>query len=115
MSNGFWQIMDLMILVAGFYGLYAAWALRYQGKITKLFLTMNDTDISTCKDLSGFSNMMSPKLGTLSMVMLAYGAVAMLNFYVIDIHTLYWVMLFAFLGVLIWYAMQVKKALNQYF
>ena len=37
-SNGFWQAVDLMILLVGVYGLYAAWVLKNKGKIIKLFL-----------------------------------------------------------------------------
>lgn len=114
-SNGFWQAVDLMILLVGVYGLYAAWVLKNKGKIIKLFLTFKDTDVNTCKDLQGFANEMSPKLGTFSGTLLAYGMVSVLNYYVIDIHTLYWMMMVVFLIVLFWYGMAIKKALNQYF
>lgn len=114
-SGGFWQAMDLMILLVGVYGLYAAWVLKNKGKIIKLFLTFKDTNIEACKDLQGFANEMSPKLSTLSATLLAYGIISVLNYYVIDIHTLYFVMMAVFLVVLFWYGMAIKKALNQYF
>ncbi len=114
-TSGFWQFMDLAILAVGVYGLYAAWVLKNQGKIVKLFLTFKETDIGACKDLQGFANCMSSKLSTCAGVMLLYGVISILNFYVIDIHTLYWIMMLVFLVVLFWYGMEVKKALNQYF
>lgn len=52
-TSGFWQFMDLAILAVGVYGLYAAWVLKNQGKIVKLFLTFKETDIGACKDLQG--------------------------------------------------------------
>lgn len=114
-SSGFWQFMDLIILAAGVYGLYAAWVLKKKGQIIKLFLLMKDKNPGDCKDLQGFANCMSPKLRTCAGVMLIYGLIAVLNFYVIDIHTLYWVMVLVFLVVLFWYGLQLKKAVEQYF
>ena len=48
-TSGFWQFMDLAILAVGVYGLYAAWVLKNQGKIVKLFLT--SAPVKTCRDL----------------------------------------------------------------
>lgn len=73
-----WNITDLIVLGAGFYALYAAYVLRTQGKIVKTFLVFKDTDVSSCKDLQGYANLMSPKLMVLGGVMVAYGAVSLL-------------------------------------
>ena len=47
--------------------------------------------------------------------MVAYGAVSVLNTYVVPIETLFWVMFVGFLVVLIWYSFAVKKAMKIYF
>ena len=60
-----WNITDLIVLGAGFYALYAAYVLRTQGKIIKTFLVFKDTDVSSCKDLQGYANLMSPKPPTM--------------------------------------------------
>ena len=90
-----WNITDLIVLGAGFYALYAAYVLRTQGKIVKTFLVFKDTDVSSCKDLQGYANLMSPKLMVLGGVMVAF--------------------IILFLAVLFWYGYEVSRAMKKYF
>ncbi len=113
--DGIFNLIDIMILGFGFYALYSAYVLKTEGKIIATFLVFKDTDVGSCKDLQGYANFMSPKLGFLGGVMVAYGAVSLLNTYVVDIETLFWVMFIAFLVVLVWYSFAVKKAMKIYF
>lgn len=114
-TNDLWELMDLLILACGIYALYGAWVLKNEGRIIKTFLVFKDTDVNSCKDLQSYANLMSPKLGTLGAVMVVYGVISMLNAYVVDIHTLYVAIMIIFVLVLIWYGMEVKKAMNKYF
>lgn len=110
-----WNITDLIVLGAGFYALYAAYVLRTQGKIVKKFLVFKDTDVSSCKDLQGYANLMSPKLMVLGGVMVAYGAVSLFNTYVASITGLYIAFIILFLAVLFWYGYEVSRAMKKYF
>ena len=110
-----WNITDLIVLGAGFYALYAAYVLRTQGKIIKTFLVFKDTDVSSCKDLQGYANLMSPKLMVLGGVMVAYGAVSLFNTYVASIKELYVAFIILFLAVLFWYGYEVSRAMKKYF
>ena len=101
-----WNITDLIVLGAGFYALYAAYVLRTQGKIVKTFLVFKDTDVSSCKDLQGYANLMSPKLMVLGGVMVAYVA---------SITGLYIAFIILFLAVLFWYGYEVSRAMKKYF
>lgn len=114
-TDALWELMDLIVLACGVYALYGAWALKSRGKIIKTFLVFKDTDVNSCRDLQAYADLMSPKLGTLGLVMVLYGVIAVLNAHVLDIHTLYMVFTVIFVLVLIWYGIEVKKAMNRYF
>lgn len=109
------SFVDMLVLMCGIYAIYGAYVLRRDGRIIRTFLVFKETDLNSCKDLQGYANYMSPKLMTLGGVMAAYGAVSMVNTYVVQINTLFFVMMAAFLAVLVWYGMEVKKAMKKYF
>ncbi|MBR5510175.1 MAG: hypothetical protein IKV59_09000 [Lachnospiraceae bacterium] len=113
--DGYFNLLDWIVMGFGVYALYAAWILKREGKITKTFLVFKDTNMNRCKDLQGYANFMSPKLWTLGVVMIVYSAVSLLNTHVVEIMSLFWVMMAALLAVLAWYAMEAKKALKRYF
>lgn len=114
-TTAMFEMMDVIVLVFGFYALYAAWVLKTEGKIIKTFLVFKDTDVDSCKDLAAYAGRMSPKLGALGTAMVVYGAVAVLNVHVVPVPTLYRVMLAVFILVLVWYAVEVKRAMKEYF
>lgn len=113
--DGYFNLLDWIVMGFGAYALYAAWILRREGKIIKTFLVFKDTEVNRCKDLQGYANFMSPKLWTLGVVMIVYAAVSLLNTHVVEIMSLFWVMMAALIVVLVWYAMEAKKALKRYF
>ena len=113
--DGFSELIDLLILGCGFYALYAGWVLQKKGEIIKTFLVFKDINVNKCKDIEGYAQIMAPKLYTLGGVIVAYGVVALLNAYVLDINGLFLVMMVIFVLVLIWYGMEVKKAADKYF
>ena len=108
--NDAWSIMDIVVMVCGVYALYAAYVLKTKGKIIKTFLVFKETDVNTCKDLGAYAASMAPKLSTLAGVMILYGVVSLINTYVISIMSLYWVMMVALIGTLIWYGIQTRNA-----
>ena len=113
--NDAWSIMDIVILVCGVYALYAAYVLKTKGKIIKTFLVFKETDVNTCKDLGAYAASIAPKLSTLAGVMILYGVVSLINTYVVSIMSLYWVMMVALIGTLIWYGIQTRNATKKYF
>ncbi|MDO4261968.1 MAG: hypothetical protein Q4C82_07805 [Eubacteriales bacterium] len=113
--NDMWSFIDILILGCGVYALYAAYVLKTQGKVIKTFLVFKDTNVADCKDLAAYAHMMSPRLSALGGVMIAYGAVAVINNYMVDVTGLYLAMLVVFILTLIWYGMQTRKAMKIYF
>ncbi len=115
MGGDIFAIFDFMILLAGFYALYAAYVLRRDGKVTEAFLLNREMRPEACKDLQGYANYMGPKLNTLGAALIAYGVIALLNDFVVDISGLFFAMIVGFLIVLVWYGMAAKKALKMFF
>ena len=113
--DGIFNMLDVLVLGFGFYAMYSAFVLQREGRIFRTFLIQKDTDPDSCRDLQGYANYMSPRLWTLGGVMVAYSAISLINTYVVEINTLFWLMMAAFLAVLAWYAMEVKKAAKKYF
>ena len=113
--DGIFNLIDIIVLGYGVYALYSAYVLKNEGKIIRTFLVFKETRVEDCKDLQGYANFMSPKLWTLGGCMVAYGVVSVLNTYVVDIESLFWLVFVGFLVVLVWYAVQVKKAMQIYF
>lgn len=113
--DGIFNLIDLLVLGFGFYAMYSAFVLRQEGKIIRTFLVFKDTDLTSCRDLQGYANCMSPKLWTLGIVMVVYSGISLVNTYVVKIETLFWVMMAVFLLVLFWYGLEVKKAMKKYF
>lgn len=112
--NSFFSFVDIIVFGGGFYALYAAWMLKREGKINQTLMLFKDTDINACKDLQGFANYMAPKLSALGAAMIVYGGISMLDTYVLDIDTLFFVVLGIFFLVLIWYAFACRRALSRY-
>ena len=113
--DGFFSILDWVVLAFGAYALYAAWVLKREGRIIETFLVFKDTDVKKCKDIQGYARYMSPKLWTVGLVMIAYAGISLINTYVITVSSLFWVMMAVFLVSLVWYGMEAKKAMKMYF
>lgn len=113
--DGYFSILDWVVLAFGVYALYAAWILKREGKIVKTFLVFKDSEGKRCKDIQGFAAHMSPKLWALGIVMIAYSGISLINTYVMTVSSLVWVMMAVFLAALLWYGMEVKKAMKIYF
>ena len=115
MDNSVFSMVDILVLGCGIYALYSAFVLQREGKIIRTFLVLKDTDLDSCRDLQGYANYMSPKLQLLGIVMILNGVVSLLNTYVVEIRNLFWIMMGVFLIVLIWYGMQARKAMKNFF
>ncbi|MCD8248902.1 MAG: hypothetical protein LUC60_03465 [Lachnospiraceae bacterium] len=110
-----WSFMDILILACGVYALYSAYVLKAQGKIVQTFLLAKDTKPESCKDLPAYASEMSPRLSAMGGVMVAYGVVSLINTYLVEVNSLYWVLMIVMFGCLVWYAIMAKRASAKYF
>ncbi|MCD8364066.1 MAG: hypothetical protein LUC98_14135 [Lachnospiraceae bacterium] len=113
--DSIWSFMDILILACGVYALYSAYILKTQGKIIQTFLLARDTKPEDCKDLPGYASAMSPKLYVMGGVMVAYGVISLINTYMVEVNSLYWVFMIVMFGCLVWYAIAAKRASEKYF
>lgn len=113
--DGLFNLIDIIIFACGFYALYSAYVLQRDGKIIRTFLVFKDTKVEDCTDLQGYANFMGPRLWTLGIIMILYGAASLINTYVVNIGTLFGIMMVLFLISLFWYSMEVKKAMARFF
>ena len=113
--DNIFNLIDIAVLCFGIYAMYCAYVLQAKGKIIPTFLLSKDVVPASCKDVEGFARLMGPKLQTLGGVMIVYGGIALLNAYVMDVSSLFLLMLAVFFAVLVWYGIEIKKALKRYF
>ena len=115
MGNDLFVLMDLLIPVFGLYALYAAYELKKEGKIVETFLLYKGAKAEQCRDLEGYADYMAPRLRMLGGVLIAYGAVALLNDFFVKITGLFLLMIAVFVAALIAYGLAAKKAMQIYF
>ncbi|MCC8139156.1 MAG: hypothetical protein LIO67_02465 [Lachnospiraceae bacterium] len=113
--DSMWSFMDILILACGVYALYSAYVLKAQGKIVQTFLLSKDTKPEACRDLPAYAGEMSPKLSVMGGVMVAYGVISLINTYLVEVNSLYWVFMIGMIVCLVWYAIMAKRASQKYF
>lgn len=113
--NDFTMLLGIFMLGCGIYCLYAAVMLKTKGIINKTILLGKDTDPRKCKDKEGYINCVFPKTLALGIVCTVYAATDLINTFVVEIPALWYIMLAAFLIVLIWFGASTSKAAKKYF
>ncbi|MCD8197317.1 MAG: hypothetical protein LUE24_09200 [Lachnospiraceae bacterium] len=113
--DSMWSFMDILILACGVYALYSAYVLKTQGKIIQTFLLARDTKPEACKDLSAYAGEMSPKLSVMGGVMVTYSVISLINTYLVEVNSLYWIFMVVMFGCLVWYAIAARRASEKYF
>lgn len=112
--DGFWSIMDVFFAGAGVYMLYALFLMKTTGEIKTALLLSKDIDLKKCKDLEGYKTYMMPKMLISGIGMILYGAAGLVNTYVTPLGVIYTVIMAAFFVVLIWFAVQGRKAAQRF-
>lgn len=113
--NDFTMLLGIFMLGCGIYCLYAAVLLKTKGIINKTILLGKDTDPSNCKDKNAYTNYVFPKMLVLGIVCTVYAAVDLINSFVVKVPVLWYIMLAAFLIVLVWFGAATSKASKKYF
>lgn len=113
--SDFTMLLSIFMLGCGIYCLYAAVMLKTKGVINKTILLGKDTDPRKCKDKQGYINCVFPKTLVLGIVCTLYAVVDLVNTFVVKIPIFWYIMLAAFLVVLIWFGAATSKASKKYF
>ena len=108
-------IMDIIIIAAGAYILYAWYLLMYRGEIREGVLVPQGM-AKRCKDLDGYRKYIGPKVLVFGLIALVSGGVNLYSDYVSPIPTaVYLIVTALFFAVLIWFILQIKKAQKEFF
>lgn len=113
--DDFTMLLGLLMLGCGIYCLYAAVMLKTKGVINKTILLGKDTDPRKCKDKEGYISCVFPKTLVLGAVCTLYAVVDLVNSFFVKIPVLWYIMLAAFLVVLVWFGATTSKAAKKYF
>ena len=113
--GGLGSLIDMAVLILGFYALYAAFVLKREGKVVGTFLAFKGADVNRCKDIQKLKDVMFPRLCALGISMVAYSAVSLINTYLMEMAVLWLVMGAVFIIVLVWYAAAAQKCARELF
>ena len=114
-TGSMFGFMDIIVLGCGVYGIYSWYMLVKKHEIKKAFLLGGDHRPDQCLDIDGFAKTIGSKLLIASIAMIAFSAFSLFNDNVQNVGAVYWVVMAAFLGVLVWYCIMLRKANDQYF
>lgn len=113
--NSTFGFIDIIVICVGFYGFYSWHMLVKEHEIKKTLLIGGDTTPQQCTDIEGFAGFMGNKLLVLSAALLIYGSFSAYNSFIASVGSSIWFAMAAFLAVLIWYCVQLRKAAALYF
>lgn len=108
-------IIDLIVFVVGFYGVYSWYLLTKKQEIKKLLLIGGNYTPEQCIDVKGFAEFIGTKLLILSAAMVVYGAVSAYDSMVKSLGAVLWICMALFLAVIVWYCVELRKANSRYF
>lgn len=107
--------LDMIVFGCGLYACYSWYMLTKKQQIVKTFLVAADTNPEHCSDMKGFTAFMGNKILILALTMLVYGGISLYSDYVRDLGKIIWALIAAFLAVVVWYCVQLRKADALYF
>lgn len=107
--------MDILILGAGAYLLYAWYLLMYQGKVKEGVLVPTGSG-KKCRDIAGYQKFIGTKLLVFALTAIVCGVIGLVNDYVAQLNSLLYLGMTAiFFVVLIWFTTQAKKGEKEFF
>lgn len=116
MNMDFTSIIDLIILICGFYCIYTAYLMKTNREIKAGWLISSQINIEACKDKDGYIDFMWKRTVAFGIIVLIYSGVGLINSYVTPLNS---VIVFGSMGVffiaLIWFAVLSSKSVKRFF
>lgn len=107
--------IDIIVICIGVYGFYSWHMLVHKHEIKKTLLTGGNTTPEQCFDVEGFADFIGKKLFIFSATTVVFGGISAYNSYVAEVGAILWIGMAIFMGVIVWYCMQLRKADGLYF
>lgn len=113
--DSIWSMLDVVFVGAGVYVLYALILMKTSGEIKTSVLMNKDVDLKKCKDLEGYKRFIAPRMLVFGVCALIYGVCGLVNTYAFSLpDVVYGVIMALFLVVLIWFAVQTRKGVQNF-
>lgn len=112
--DSMYSLIDIIVLGAGLYLLYAWYLLKYKGEIRESVLLPKGIEAKKCKDLDGYAADVSPKVLVYGLVTAGCGALGIVDTQWGFLGNYYLIIIGIFLVVTVWYTVQSKKAVKKY-
>lgn len=113
--NSFYSVIDIIVLGCGLYCLYSAYKMKTKGDISSTILFSNTADAVKCKDKAGYIAYIFPKMALFGAVTTIYGITGLVNSYVMNLGLGQLIVMAVFFVVLIWFAVETKRAYRKFF
>lgn len=102
-------------LIAGIYCVYQAYVMKTKGIICATLLLDKETAKKKCKNIGEFLAMVIMPTFILGIIILLYGAVTLVDLYVVACGVWLYIVMGVTLAALIWFAMITGKAKKLYY
>jgi threonine/homoserine/homoserine lactone efflux protein len=114
-TNSIYTIIDVIIAFGGLYIIYLTYGMMKTGQLKENALLPKGTDIRKCKDAAGYIKYMAPKQIVFGVMALACGAIGIVHDYLGAINSyVYLACILVMVLYLVYYSIQSKKAMKQY-
>lgn len=113
--DNFYSIIDIIVLGCGLYCIYSAYKMKTKGDISSSILFSNTADAVKCRDKAGYIAYMFPKMALFGVITTIYGITGLVSSYVMNLGFGQIIVMVVFFVVLIWFAVETKKAYRKFF
>ncbi|MGL6202484.1 MAG: hypothetical protein ACRC3H_26520 [Lachnospiraceae bacterium] len=113
--DNFGSMLAILVLACGVYCIYACITMKKTGEINKTILSSKGMEGQQCKDTKAYIQEAIPKVLVLGISAIIYGGLDLINYYLISLGMLSWIMMVVFFGVLVWVAYGLKKLHKKYY
>lgn len=115
-TRSMFGFMDFIVLAGGLYVLYGYYLLAVKGEMKQGLIIPKELNPKKCSDPEGFKKAMEIPTLIFGLMTLATGIAGLYQDFVRPLpFPFYWILFFAFLGVIVWYTIINKKATDKYF
>lgn len=115
MGSEFDLYLGIGSILCGIYCFYAVYSMKTTGKICTTLLLDKETAKKPCKNIGEYLVSVMPPVIVLGIVLIACGAISLINVYYEDLFYLYMLSIGIALGVLVWFGIVTSKARKKYF
>lgn len=112
--NSMYLLLDILVLGAGAYILYAYFLMTKKGEIKENILMPKEVTMSQCKDKEGYVKYVAPKLLMFGIGAVICGVLGFINDYGQALGNWYMGVTVLFLVLLIWFAIGTRKAIKMF-